>query len=103
MGQNLGFGTFQVTLTTAGTSQQVQKPSNIPGQENPQINSMVLRAMKSNGGVLYLGGSAAEAEAATGFELAAGDMLSIDISGGGKIWMNGTKALDKLTVAWTGP
>ena len=64
---------------------------------------MVIRALKGNAGIIYLGGSAANASAAKGFELAAGDSISVDVMGGGQIWMNGTKTNDKVCVAWVGP
>lgn len=100
MGATLNTGSFQFTMEEAKT-QQIEKPKPEPGQENPQISSMIVRAMKGNTGVIFIGGPGVTN--ATGFELAAGDAVSVDIQGGGNVYAYGTKAGDKLCVLWTGP
>jgi len=106
----LSIGSFQVELAVGGTAQAVEKPAAKPGEDNPQIGSVVVRAMKGNTGIIYLGGEKGKlgsgentATAAEGFELAAGDAISLDIQGLGRAWMNGTHAGDKVCVCWTGP
>jgi hypothetical protein len=101
MGSNLNGGSFQVTLTEAGTAQGIEPPGAGPGAGNPQISSAVIRAMKGNGGTIYVGG--AGVTSATGFELAAGDAVSMDEMGLGKFFFNGTKTGDKICVLWVGP
>lgn len=104
MSANQGFSTFQVSLVEAGDAHaQKLDAQGAPGEGEPQVSGITIRAMKGNGGVIFLGGSAAEAAAEEGFELAAGDALSVDITGTGNIWMSGTKAGDKLCVAGVGP
>lgn len=105
MGVNRGFSAFQVALAVAGdaNAQRVQTQNVAPGTGNPQISGVTIRAMKGNTGIIYLGGSQAEAAAAIGFELAAGDALSVDIEGLGNLWMSGTKAADRLCIAGVGP
>jgi len=99
---DLSLGSFQVTLTKEKIAQAVEPPGNIPGKENPQISSCVVKAMKENKGIVYLGNEETATEA-KGFELAAGEGLSIDVLGLGKLWFNGTKTGDKLCVMWVGP
>ena len=70
MATNLNFDTFQVNLAAENAAQRLENPGVIAGAENPQIASMVIRALKGNAGIIYLGGSAANASAAKGFELA---------------------------------
>lgn len=102
MGSNLNVGSFQVALGKELVKQAVEPPGKTPGLENPQISSVAVRAMKGNAGVLYLG-SEESATAAAGFELAAGDAVTVDVLGLGDLWFNGTKTGDKLCVFWTGP
>lgn len=101
---NQNFYTFQVALAAIGdaNAQQIDIQEGI-GKGEPQIGSVVIRAMKGNTGILYVGGSKPEAAAAEGFELAAGDAISVDIQSTGSIWMSGTKAADRLCVAAVGP
>lgn len=102
MGSSLNVGSFQVALTKELIPQAVEPPGKTPGAENPQITSVAVRAMKGNGGIIYLGNE----ETATvlkGFELAAGDAVTIDVLGLGDLWFNGTKTGDKLCVFWAGP
>lgn len=103
MSVNQNFYTFQVPLAAIGdgNAQKIDVQGGV-GQGEPQVGSITIRAMKGNTGIIYLGGSAAEAAAAEGFELAAGDALSIDIQSTGSIWMSGTKAADRLCVAAVG-
>jgi hypothetical protein len=104
MGSGLTFSTFQVSLVKEGDAfaQRIDVQGGV-GSGEPQISGITIRAMKGNGGILYIGGSAAEAAAAEGFELTAGDALSLDITGTGNIWMSGTKSGDRLCVAGVGP
>jgi hypothetical protein len=93
-------GSFQIT-TELEKKQPIEKPGTAPGTGNPPMESASIRAMKTNTGVIYLGDSTVTA--ATGFELAAGDSLNIDVTSLGNLYMFASKAGDKLCVFWVGP
>jgi hypothetical protein len=99
MGLAVNGGSFQFAFTLE-KAEQIEKPATVP-PENPQIGSMVIRAMKTNTGIIYLGGEGVSAS--NGFELSAGDSISADIEGAGKLWGFATKAADKVCVFWVGP
>lgn len=101
---NTNFYTFQAALVAIGdaNAQQIDIQGGI-GQGEPQIASIIVRAMKGNTGILYVGGSKPEAAAAEGFELAAGDAIALDIQSTGSFWMSGTKAADRVCIAAVGP
>lgn len=94
-------GAFQVALAAENVEQAVEKPSVEPGKGNPQMSSVAIRAMKGNGGVLYVGPKGVTA--ANGFELAAGDALTVDITSLGQLFFTGPKVGDKLCVFFVGP
>lgn len=94
-------GSFQVTMAGVAEEQAVQKPNVAPGAGNPQMGSVAVRAMKGNLGVIYVGPKGVTA--ATGFELAAGDIVNMDITSLGGLYAIGTKAGDKLCVFFVGP
>src|SRR5438445_1551860 len=101
MATNLTPSSFQNTLTAENVAQQLDPQSSLSGE--PQLTGIIIRAMGANTGIIYIGGSAAEATAAEGFELKAGDAVSMNIEGTGKIWFNGTKTGDKVCVLGVGP
>lgn len=104
MGLNSSGYTETVELTAGKTAQQVDIQGTTPGSENPQTGSVAIKAKKGNTGPLFIGFSKAEVEATeAGFELAAGETISIDIGTLGKMWFNGANTKDKLCILGIGP
>lgn len=95
-------GVFQNEIAAEKVAQQVEKPGIKPGQGNPQMGDVSIRALKGNTGVIYLGGDNTVTNL-TGYELAAGDSINLSITTLGNLWAYGTKAADKLCVMFTGP
>lgn len=90
--------TFQVKLKEAKTAQEVDVPP-----REPETKSIVVKAAAANKGALFVGFSKKEVEAeakvsGAGFELAAGESISLDITGPGTMWFNGANAEDKLCI-----
>lgn len=102
MGAAASIGAFQNEIAAEKLAQQVEKPKVGPGEGNPPMGSVTIRALKGNVGVIYIGGNNAVTDK-TGFELAAGDALSLDVQTLGNLWAYGTKAGDKLCVFFAGP
>lgn len=102
MAANLNVGTFQVALELAEKEEPVEEGGETPGSENPQITSAIVRALKTNTGVVWVGNKG-NANATKGFELAAGDAVSVDVQGLKKLFAFATKAKDRLCVLWVGP
>lgn len=100
MSSGTSVGAFQLALELE-KKQALEPPGNVPGAENPQIASGTIRAMKGNTGIVYVGG--ADVDATHGFELAAGDAVSLDTLGFANARVFGTKAGDKVCVFWAGP
>jgi hypothetical protein len=101
MGANLTAGSFQVELAKANEAQAIEPPGNVPGSENPQIQSITMRALKGNKGTLWVGKEGVSAN--NGFELAPGDGISVDVMGSGKFFFVGPEVKDKLCALWVGP
>lgn len=100
-GVNNTVGSFQKELTEAEPKEyQVQPPTELPSAPQGQVSSCIVRALKGNAGIIYVG--AKGVTAATGFELAAGDAVNLDLQSLGNLWAIGTKAKDKLCVLWIG-
>jgi hypothetical protein len=102
MAANLNVDTFQVALETAEKEEPVEEGGATPGSENPQITSAIVRALKTNAGIVWVGGIG-NANPTKGFELAAGDAISVDVQGLKKLKAYATKAKDRLCVLWVGP
>lgn len=99
---------FQVELAVAKVAQQIDSQGTVPGAENPQTSAVAIKAMSGNTGPLFIGFSKAEVEASekvsgTGFELAVGETVTLDIGNLGLLWFNGANAKDKLCVLGVGP
>jgi hypothetical protein len=99
-GSILNCGSFQVNFPTKEVAKAIEPPGSIP-PENPQISSCIIRALKGNTGTIYVGDSTVTNT--TGFELAAGDSLNLDIMGLGKAYGWASKENDKIAVFWVGP
>jgi hypothetical protein len=97
-GGNDDFGSFQVAITAHATPQKVVPP----GTVLDQVASVSIKAMKANTGTLYLGGNNA-VSATTGFELAAGESISVDALSINSLWFVGTVDADRFSVMWVGP
>ncbi|HEX4715441.1 MAG TPA: hypothetical protein VH164_10985 [Ktedonobacteraceae bacterium] len=95
------------SIAVGGTAQQLLQSLNggIWGLNSQSINAVVIKARKANTGFLYIGNATTGGgtngsglSAATGFELAAGDSVAIEVAGAGKIWVLGTVTGDKYDV-----
>lgn len=71
------FASGRTTVTTAGT--QVQLSSN-------ECKSITVKALITNTGKIYVGGS--DVDSTNGFELNAGESMSIEISNTDKVWID---------------
>jgi|1_EtaG_2_1085319.scaffolds.fasta_scaffold58833_1 hypothetical protein len=69
--------TNQFTVTTAGTAVQLQTSANL---------SLTIKALAGNTGLIYVGDSTVDSS--TGFELSAGDSVSLAISQNNVIWLD---------------
>tara|TARA_Y100000310_G_C20637200_1_gene791827 strand:- start:126 stop:584 length:459 start_codon:yes stop_codon:yes gene_type:complete len=69
--------TNQFTVTTAGTAVQLQTSANL---------SLTIKALAGNTGLIYVGDSTVDSS--TGFELSAGDSVSLAISQNDVIWLD---------------
>lgn len=106
-GSDLSFGSGQVTLAAAGTMQQVAPPPalDIPGQEGIQTTAAIIKALAGNTGALYVGPFNATTDwlQTHGFVLDAGDSVSMDVIGLGKLWFDGDNDGDKICILLVGP
>lgn len=103
MGLSSSGFTKQVELTLAKTPQAIEPPGGI-GTGNPQTGSVAIKAKKGNVGPLFIGFSKAELEPeGAGFELVAGETITLDVNGLGKAWFSGANAKDKLCILGVGP
>lgn len=93
---NSNFDSFQVTLASAGTAQRIFATT-----FKSEINAGTVKAMAGNSGKIYVGGS--DTSATVGFELSAGDGLSLDAINGANLWFDGSSTSDKIAVFWAGP
>jgi len=69
--------TNQFTVTTAGTAVQLQTSANL---------SLTIKALAGNTGLIYVGDSTVDSS--NGFELSAGDSVSLAISQNNVIWLD---------------
>jgi hypothetical protein len=107
MAANASGFTEQVNLTKEKVPQQVDPQGTRPGEENPQVASVAVKAKAKNKGALFLGFSKVEVEEEggefKGFELSAGETVSMDIETIGRLWFNGANTGDGLCVLGVGP
>lgn len=92
---NFGVGNF-VKQFALETKEAVEKPGGTPGTDNPAFNSVIMRANPANAGIIYLGDK--DVTAGTGFPLAKGDSVSMDIQSLGTMFGFADKVNDKLHV-----
>lgn len=92
---------FQVTLAEGKVAQNIDPTGNIPGSENPQTASVVVKARAGNIGLLFIGGPGVTET--TGLELEKGESAAIDVQTIGKLYFVGANAGDKLCVLGVGP
>lgn len=77
------------TVTTAG-SEQVLFP-------NQTIKSVTIKALSTNTGIIYVGGSSL-VSSANGFPLSASDTVSLDVSNTNAVWID--SSINNQSVAW---
>jgi hypothetical protein len=94
------FYSFQITQAVTNTAQVIQAPGIIPGAEAPHTTSAIIKALKGNGGSVYLGPPGVTA--ATGYILDAGETIAVDTLGLSKLYMNGASG-NTLSVLLVGP
>jgi hypothetical protein len=76
------FYSFQAAQATASTAQALQMPAAV------QMLSAIIKASKANTAAVALGG--AGVTMANGYLLEAGEVISMDTAGVGKLYMNST-------------
>lgn len=92
---------FQVSLAAENVAQAIEPPGNIPGQENPQVASVAIKAKMTNTGLLFIG--KVGVTALTGFELEKGETITLDIQNTGSLYFVGPHVGDTLCVLGVGP
>jgi len=80
-------GSDRATVTTPGTP--------VPLPAHPGILGVTIRALLDNQDVVYLGGTAA-----TGFELAAGDAVSLDVTDSAAVSIDAATPGDGVCLLW---
>lgn len=95
-------GAFQFTFTLE-KPERIEKPTPTPGNENPSIHTAIVKAAKANTGVIFIGNAKETVDATHGFELGAGDAISMDVESLGDLAGFATKAGDKVHVFFVGP
>lgn len=93
---NSHVGSFQVTLTTAGTRKQV-----FADPFTSAISTLVIKALAGNTGKIYIGD--VTVAAANGFELSPGEGVSLDAANPQKLYFDAATSGDKISVFWAGP
>jgi hypothetical protein len=83
-------GSARVTVPDAGTP--VALPAGL------QVYGVTVRALLDNTGVIYVGGPAMTA--ASGFELAAGDAVSLDVTDPSAIYIDAAISGDGVCLVW---
>jgi hypothetical protein len=79
----------QVTVTTAGTEVQ--------GTDVSFSNGVFVKALAGNTGVVYVGNAGdGTVSATTGFQLAAGDVILVQVSNLRDLWFDSASNGDKL-------
>jgi hypothetical protein len=79
--------TNQFTVTTAGTAVQLPSSANL---------SLTIKALAGNTGLIYVGDSGVDST--SGFELSAGDSVSIAVSQNNLIWIDASVSGEKVCV-----
>lgn len=104
---NINYGSAVVTLAASGTMQQVGVPPtlDVPGLEGAQVASAIVKALAGNTGKIYIGPKNATANwlLTNGFELVAGDSVSMDALGLGNLYFDGGSTGDKICILTVGP
>jgi len=77
----------QFTVATAGTAVQLQSSANL---------SLTIKALAGNTGLIYVGDSSVDSS--NGFELSAGDSVSIAVSQNNLIWIDASVSGEKVCV-----
>ena len=77
----------QFTVATAGTAVQLQTSANL---------SLTIKSLAANTGLIYVGDSGVTS--ANGFELSAGDSVSIAVSQNNLIWIDASVSGEKVCV-----
>lgn len=80
-------GNGKTTVTTPGTAVQVASTT--------AIGSITVKALASNAGKIYVGTSSVSSS--NGFQLAAGDSVSLDINDPSKVWLDADNAGEGVT------
>lgn len=83
----------QKAVTTAGTA--VQLSSSTVG-----IHSLVIRALRANTGIIYVGFSSS-VSSTTGLELAAGDAVSLTVPSLSEVYLNSSVSAEGVSYAAT--
>ena len=79
--------TNQFAVATAGTAVQLQSNATL---------SLTIKALAANTGLIYVGGSSVDST--SGFELSAGDSVSIAVSQNNLIWIDASVSGEKVCV-----
>lgn len=74
-----------LTVTTAGVA--VQGPAH-PRAEGVKLLSFYIKAATTNTGIVFVGNSGGTVTSTTGFSLAAGDTILVEINGLDDLWFN---------------
>jgi hypothetical protein len=77
----------QFTVATSGTAVQLQTSANL---------SLTIKALAGNTGLIYVGDSTVDST--NGFELSAGDSVSIAVSNNNVIWIDASVSGEKVCV-----
>jgi len=83
-------GSDRATVTTPGTP--------VPLPSHPGILGVTIRALLDNQDLVYIGGPTP----GTGFELAAGDAVSVDVTDPAAVYLDATTAGDGVCLLWIG-
>jgi hypothetical protein len=104
---NINFNSAVVTLAASGTMQQVGVPPtlDVPGSEGSQVASAIVKALAGNSGKIYVGPKNITANwlLTNGYELVAGDSVSVDALGLGNLYFDGGHTGDGICILTVGP
>ena len=79
----------QITVTTAGTAVQ--------GSDVDLSNGVIVKALGANAGKVYVGNDGAgDVTSANGYELAAGDVIILQVSNLSQLWFDAATSGDKF-------
>lgn len=84
-----------LTVTTAGTA--VKGPAN-PAAEGAKLLSFYLKAATTNTAIVFVGESGGTVTSITGFSLAAGDTVLVEVNSLDELWFNASA--DGQKVLW---